>query len=447
MDEPPSSVVEYGASFIVFVLLLAASAFFSASETALIGANRVRLHHAAHNGDRRARRVLRLIENPGLLLSAILIGNNVVNTAAAALVTPLFGPLAATIIVVPLLLVFSEITPKTIAAMYPDKLALRVAPFVSLLRRVLAPAVWATETAGRVLIRAVLGELRSTAERDRLTLDEIRTSLELGRRAGTVTGGESSMLRGVLSLRDTTADELAIPADRLRTLPIRGTVADLMHELAHSRHTRYPLVDERGRVVGLLHVKDVFVGGRPPDSATPLRRFRRDMHFAPPDTPAGELLHALQRARTHMAGLRAADGNVTGFVALEDIIESIVGTIQDEHDTDVPAVVAIPGGFRVRPTTLVRDVNVLTDLHIPEADDYETVGEFVEHIAGTDMTPGIRLGIPGGRVVVAPAAPGQGMCIDILRRTGADLEPIDGDPAPGGLSGVHVIARAPALDA
>lgn len=373
--------------------LLCTSAFFSGSETALTAASRVRMHALEKDGDSRATLVSKMMESRERLLGALLLGNNLVNILASvltgALFSKLFGPggfalAAATALLTITILIFAEVLPKTYAITQPDKAAVTVARPVSLLVRILAPIV--------MLVQGIVGGFLKLFGVDSdaspwSAMDEIRGAVDLHHQEGSVAKTARDRLIGALELGDLTVEDVMIHRKNLVMVDAELPNADIVSQLMESGHSRVPLFKgESENVIGVLHAKDVLAAIAKVkgdfDAIDPVK-IMREAWFVPETTPAVRQLRAFQLRRGHFALAVDEYGALMGVITLEDIIEEIVGDIQDEYDEDVEGIVKkIGGGVIVNGDIAIRELNRARDWSLPD-DEAVTIAGLVIHEAQT----------------------------------------------------------------
>lgn len=318
------------------VLLLALSGFFSSAETALMAVSRYRLRYLERRGVPNARMVRLLIESPESLLSAILLGNNFVNVAASALAAAIAiraagdsGLWAATIVMTAAILIFSEIAPKTIAARNPERLALLVARPIRLTVRLLHPFASSAAAIAGFVIRPVIG---TSARAPRVSEEEIRGMLEFGEEERVIAREKRRMLSSIFRLTETTIEDVMIPRTQVKSVAIDATPEEVLQMLRDSGATRLPVY--RGSlddIVGILHSKDVFRYWEH-ISDLDIAAIMRKPIYVPETATLETLLRLFRHHRQHMALVIDEYGGVEGIVSLEDLLEEIVGDIEDEHD-------------------------------------------------------------------------------------------------------------------
>ena len=361
------------------VILLFFSFLFSGSETGMTSASRARLHALSAGGNSRAGVVERLIERKDRLIGAILLGNNLVNILAASLATSALilifgeaGVVYATIAMTLMILIFSEVLPKTFAFNHSDRLALAVAPVLVHLIRILRPAVIAIQFVVRIALR-LLGERAEAPYSHSTHEEELRGAIELHRGETREIRDERRMLRSVLDLGDVWVSE--IMTHRRNTVMIDAGLPprEIVEQVLASPFTRIPLWrDTPDNIVGVLHAKGLLraVHALSGDlDKLDVQSLASPAWFIPDSTTLLDQLQAFRRRREHFAMVVDEYGTLMGTVTLEDILEEIVGDISDEHDIAVPGVRPQPdGSYVVAGTVTIRDLNREFEWSLPEED-------------------------------------------------------------------------------
>ncbi|MGA7117603.1 MAG: HlyC/CorC family transporter [Hyphomicrobium sp.] len=390
--------LEIAITLAVVVFLLLLSAFFSGSETALTAASRARMHALESDGDENAARVNKLLERPERLISTILLGNNLVNIMASAVTTSLliklfgeFGVFYATILMTIVVVVFSEVLPKTYAIAYPDRIALLVAPVMRIIILVLRPAVFLIEAIVTLILK-----LTPTTKDDAANIlaahDEIRGTIDLQAKEGTVLKHDAEMLGGVLDLRDLQVADIMIHRTKMETLDVDSDPQDILDEILSSQYTRMPLwKDEPENIVAVLHTKDLLTAlGRVGWDVAKLdiMSFAQEPWFVPDTTSLKTQLNQFLKKKAQMALVVDEYGEVQGLITLEDILEEIVGQIADEHDTHEMSIrPQADGTVNVDGTVAIRDLNRHMDWNLPE-EEATTLAGLVIHEAQAIPEPG-----------------------------------------------------------
>jgi Mg2+/Co2+ transporter CorB len=374
----------------VFVLLLL-SAFFAGSETALTASSRASMARLEKQGNKRAGIVNRLLEQRERLLGALLFGNNAVNIAASALATGVLltwfghaGVVYATVVMTIIVVVFSEVLPKTAAFNAPDRIALVVARPMYGFVKLFGPVLMAVEA----LVRWLLKFAGMTVGEDQEVLsgrEELRGAVDLLHSEGGVETLDRDMFGGVLDLRELVVSDVMIHRTGMITLNADDSSEDLVNAVIASPVTRLPLW--RGNpenIVGILHVKDLLRALHAVDgdaAKVDIAALMTPPWFVPDMRPVSEQLKAFRRRKTQIALVVDEYGEVEGLVTLEDILEEIVGDITDEHDVAIPGVRRQPdGSANVDGAVPIRDLNRIMDWNLPDQ-EATTIAGLVIHEA------------------------------------------------------------------
>ncbi len=391
---------------LLFICLLL-SAFFSSSETAFISLQRFRLEHMVNTEVKGAKRVARMIRQPEKLLSTILLGNNFVNTAAAALGTvvaislwPEHGVIIATVVVTVLLLVFSETTPKTIATRYAERLAILFARPIEMVSWLLTPFVVTLSWIASGITRLLGGE---PLHRSLVSEEEIRAMISAGHKEGTVEEDEAEMLHNVFDFGNRPVREAIVPRTEVVWVEKGTKLADLLSIYAESPLSRFPVYeDNMDNVVGILSVKDVLMalakGNINNESA--IDDLIRPAYFTPESKRISELFTEMRDRNYRMAVVVDEYGGTAGIVSLSRLVEEIVGPVGDElagAEKEYEAInehtFQIDGGMRIE------EANEEMGLELPEG-EYETVAGFVFDLLGHIPKPGEKLRYKDLKIVI-----------------------------------------------
>jgi Mg2+/Co2+ transporter CorB len=384
--------VEILAILAIFACLLL-SFFFSGSETALTASSRARMAALESGGDRRAAIVNRLLTAPERLIGAILLGNNLVNIAGSSLATGIlflwFGEVGiayATLIMTAIVLIFSEVMPKTIAINDPDRAALVVARPIAAVVALFGPITLAVEKIVRWMLRLVgfrLGEIENVLTGH----EELRGAVDVLHREGSVVREERDMFGGLLDLKDLDVSDVMVHRTNMVAIDADSPPERIVREVLAAPYTRLPLW--RGspeNIVGVLHAKDLLreleaAGGEVSNIDIP--SIALAPWFVPATTSLFDQLRAFLKRKTHFALVVDEYGEVMGLVTLEDILEEIVGDIADEHDVAVSGLRPhIDGSVTVDGAVPIRDLNRVMDWNLPD-DEATTVAGLVIHEAQT----------------------------------------------------------------
>jgi Mg2+/Co2+ transporter CorB len=397
-------------SIVAVFLCLLASFFFSGSETALTASSRARMHALAQNGDERAKIVNRLLATRERLIGAILLGNNVATIVASSLATGIlllwFGEVGifyATAIMAVVIVVFSEVMPKTVAINHPDRVSLMVARPIYWIVRVLAPITIAIEKIVGWSLR-LFGFRLDTTENVLTGHEELRGTVDLLHHEGEVKKDDRDMFGGLLDLRELEVSDVMIHRTKMATINADDQPEKIVSEVLASAYTRLPIW--RGtpeNIVGVIHAKDLLreldaVGGD--ESKIDIGAIALEPWFVPDTTSLADQLKAFRKRKTHFALVVDEYGEVMGLVTLEDIIEEIVGDISDEHDVSVSGLRAqADGSVTVDGGVPIRDLNRAMDWNLPD-EEATTIAGLVIHEARLIPEPGQTFTFHGFRFQV-----------------------------------------------
>jgi Mg2+/Co2+ transporter CorB len=378
-------------TFSIVVVCLLISAFFAASETALIGASRASMLRLSKQGNRDASIVTNLSAMRERLIGALLLGNNIANIGASALATGIFtlwfgevGVLYATAIMTVLVVIFAEVLPKTIAINAPDRVALLVARPMRAMVVLLGPLLTVVEAIVRVLMR-LLGINTGHNQQILSPFERLRGAVDLLHHEGKVEKLDRDMLGGLLDLRELQVSDVMVHRTEMVMINANLPPEELVREVLATEYTRIPLWrDKPENIIGVLHAKDLLRAIRASDGDTSkidVSTIMLPPWFVPEMRPVSEQLKAFRRRKTHFALVVDEYGEVEGMVTLEDILEEIVGDISDEHDVVVAGVRAQPDGSVVVDGSVpIRDLNRAMDWHLPD-EEATTVAGLVIHEA------------------------------------------------------------------
>jgi len=354
--------------------------FFSAAEMAFIAANRLRLRHLAEEGSRTAARYLEDFRRPERVLSTAMMGVTIAHIVASSAATfallPVLGgwaPWVVTAALTPVMLVFGEIIPKAVAREWATTLILKVYRPIRWASALLVPFVWATNSIVSALLRFFGGPAADA--RQFVSREELKALLAMEPGEAEVTTVEAEMIDKIFDLGDTTVREVMVPLVEVAMLPEGTTPADAIALIGQRGFSRIPIYAQRETdIVGVVTAMDLLRRGA--EVAT-LAELRRPVAYVPETKRIDDLLREMQRSRTHMAVVVDEYGGSTGAVTLEDILEQIVGEIQDEHDRPPASVDRLPdGSYWVAARTNIEELNEALDWSLPKQ-DYETVAGLV----------------------------------------------------------------------
>ncbi len=379
--------------------LLALSAIFSGSETALTAASRAKLRARAEKGSAGAARALKLTEDTERLIGSVLLGNNLVNILATSLATALLtrllgdgGVAMATLVMTLLVLIFAEVLPKTYAITAPEKAAARASRLMALAVLLFAPMVNVVRALVRLILR--LFGVRADPESRILALrEEIAGAITLGHDEGTVEKEDRDRILGALDLGDRSIEEVMRHRSEVEMIDVSLPPQEVLRIALQSAHTRLPLYrDNPENVVGVLHAKDLLraiyarsraaAPGEDPFADFDVLEVAMKPYFAPETTPLDDQMRQFLRRKTHFALVVDEYGVLQGVITLEDILEEIVGEITDEFDADDNQAIqrSDSGDWLVDGAVTIRDLNRATDWALPD-DEANTVAGLVIHEA------------------------------------------------------------------
>ena len=377
----------------VVVVCITLSAFFAAAETALTAASRARMHAIEKGGDRRAGIVTRLLEDRDRFIGAMLLGNNVANITASALITSVLlavvgerGVLYATVLMTVVILVFAEVLPKTVAINFPDRSSLFLARMVAAMVAVFGPVLSAVE----IFVRGILRVFGVDLDENRSMLsgvEELKSAVDLLHQEGGVERSDRDMVGGLLDLHELEVQDVMVHRTKMQSINAALPPAEVLREVLASPHTRLPLWrGEPDEIVGVLHAKEVLRalsehGGD--GSRLDIDAIAFEPWFVPATTSLQDQLQEFLRRKQHFALVVDEYGEVEGLVTLEDILEEIVGDIRDEHDLAVQGLrVNADGSVTVDGSVPIRDLNRVMNWELPD-EEANTIAGLVIHEAQT----------------------------------------------------------------
>lgn len=396
---------------LVLLILIALSAFFSSSETAMVTVNKIRVRNLVEEGDHRAVILSKIIEDQGKMLSALLIGNNIVNLSASSLATVMatnwfgsVGPGIATGALTLIILIFGEITPKTCATIQSEKLALNFARFIYAWMTVATPLIFIMNSLSRGIL--FLLRVNPDGKSDTYTEEEIRTIVDVSHEDGIIEQEEREMINNVFDFGDATAKDIMVPKVDISFLKADASYQDVLNLFSENKYTRYPVYEEStDNVIGMVNVKDLltYVDKDRFDA----RNILRSVLFTHEHKRTSDLLVEMRKSSTNLAIVLDEYGVTSGLVTVEDLLEEIVGDIRDEYDEDEEELVRQISDteYIVAGAMSLDDLNDNLELEEKglalESEDYDSVGgiviELLDHLphAGEEVTTenGIRLAV------------------------------------------------------
>lgn len=389
---------------IILLILLALSAFFSSNETALMSVNKIRLRSLADEGNKRAAMALDILENQTpKLLSAILIGNNIVNISASSLATTLaysFGGYMVsivTVILTVLILIFGEITPKNYATINAEKITLRYIPVFKFLMTIMTPVIFIINLFSRGVMR--LMRVDPDAASKAMTEEELRTIVDVSHEDGVIESDEKEMIYNVFDLGDATAKDIMVPRVHVTFADVESTYDELIEIFREDKFTRLPVYkDSQNNIVGIINMKDLLLYDKNEEFV--IDRFLRKPHFTYETKSISDLLVEMKDSTFNIAIVLDEYGDMAGLITLEDILEEIVGEIHDEYDEKEDELVQKISNreYIIEGSMHLDDVNDHLNTEL-DSEDYDSLGGFIiEHldrlpVAGDEVITeeGIRL--------------------------------------------------------
>ena len=448
----------------VVVLLILLGGFFAASEIALITVKRHRLSQLADEGNRSAITAHRLTEDPSRFLATIQIAITFLGFLAGAVGAVAFsGGLAdiielvswtwlqetadtiafviMTLVIAMASIIVGELVPKTLALSFPERLALAVARPIGLLQRLLSPIVWVVSSSSTILVRMLGGKEKPQA--GYLSTEELKMLVETSTEQGEFEEDEKEMIHGVIELGDKRVHEVMVPRIGIRAVNVDDPIDEVLDMIVRAGHSRLPVFsDNLDNIVGILYAKDLLPylkGNGRENGQIDIRTLVRAPVYVPESKAVDELLHDMQTAKRHIAIVVDEYGGTAGLVTMEDVVEEIVGEIQDEYDTEEEMVNDISTddelAFRIDGRVSMDDLRDLFDLSDEDETDeeaYDTVGGFVVHRVGRIPLPGAEIPFRNEVVVRVDSAEPRRVAkvIAVRPRRADEREGEPGEPAP-----------------
>lgn len=366
---------------IAIIILLCLSAFFSSSETALTTVNQIRMRTLADNGDKRAARVLHVTGNPGKMLSAILIGNNIVNLSASSISTSLaihlFGNTGAGIatgILTFLILIFGEVTPKTMATIKADSMSLTVAAPIGFLMKILTPVIFIINKLSLGLMFLLHVNIKDAQKK--MTEEELRTIVDVSQENGVIEHEERDMIHNLFDFGDAEAKEIMVPRIDMTFVQADATYQEVLDIFRQDMFTRLPVYeDSTDNVIGIINMKDFLLQNDTPEFS--VRNLLREPYFTYEHKNTADLFLEMRKSSISLAIVLDEYGVTAGLITLEDLLEEIVGEIRDEYDADEEDDITRISDreFYVLGSANLNDVSEALSLHFT-SDDYDTIGGY-----------------------------------------------------------------------
>ena len=375
--------------FIILAILIFLSAFFSSAETALVTVNKIRMKTLADGGNKRAKRVLKVTSDSGKMLSAILIGNNIVNLSASSIATTLavdiLGSIGAGIstgVLTFLILIFGEVSPKTMATIKADSLSLKIASIIDFLMLIFTPFIFVINKLATGFL-FLLG-VDPNATTNIMTEEELRTIVDVSQESGVIEDEERDMIHNVFDFGDSEAKEVMIPRIDMTFVHANSTYQELIEVFREHKFTRLPVYEETtDHVIGIVNMKDLLLMDNTDEFS--VRSILREPYFTYEHKNTADLFMEMRKSSISIAIVLNEYGVTAGLVTLEDLLEEIVGEIRDEYDTDEEdAIIKLNDyEFEVLGATNLDDVSDELGVNFT-SDDYDTIGgyclELLDHL-------------------------------------------------------------------
>lgn len=371
-----------GIQLLILILLLVMSAFFSSTETALTTVNKIKVRNLAEAGDKRAEYVLKVIEDPNKMLSAILIGNNVVNLYASSLSTVIATRIwgnkivgIATGVLTLLILIFGEIAPKTVANIQAEQIALRFAKSIYYIMMVMTPIIFVVNQLSFIVLKILRVDVKAKGES--ITEDELRTIVEVSHEEGVIESEEKKMINNVFDFGDAVARDVMLPKVNMTFVDVNATYDELMEVFRSEKYTRYPVYEETtDNVIGILNIKDVFLKGGEENFS--IRKYLRKTLYTYEFKKVSELMREMRKAAISIVIVLDEYGSTAGLITLEDMLEEIVGDIRDEYDADEEKSIQriAPREYMVDGSVKLDDLDERLGLEL-QSEEYDSIGGLI----------------------------------------------------------------------
>ncbi len=329
---------------VVLACLIFLSAIFSSSETAFLSANKIRLRNLQEDGEKKAALVLDMLENQNKLISALLVGNNIVNIGASALATNMAtiawgsaGVGIATGIMTLLVLIFGEVVPKNLAAAHAETWAMIIAPFIHLVSLILTPAVFLLTKLSDFVVRF---SKKDEEEDPTITEDEFKILVNVGQEEGVFDESESEMINSIFEFDETLVKAIMVPRIDIVAVDVEDNINEALRLIVDGGHSRIPAYEDSiDNIVGILYAKDIFEHLEADFNELKVQELIRSAYYIPETKKVSDLLNELRLKKVHMAIILDEYGGTSGLVTIEDLIEEIIGDIQDEYDVEEDLIV------------------------------------------------------------------------------------------------------------
>ena len=379
MLESPNNLIQ----IIFLIVLLIGSAFFSASETALMSLSKIRIRYMQDEGVKGAKLVSSLIENPNKLLSSILVGNNVVNIAATSISTSLFiglmgekGVALATAVMTVLVLIFGEITPKTIAANNSEKVSLLVSKPIKAIIFILRPIVWIFNIITNIIFK--LFGITNKGAKSFITEEELKTMVNVSHEEGVLEMEEREIINNVFEFGDMQAKNAMVQRIDMVAIDMEDSYDEIIQVFKTEKLSRMPVYEETiDDIVGILNIKDIIFLSDEEIESFDIKNYMREPFFTYEFKKITQLLEEMKLEKSQMAIVVDEYGGTSGLLTIEDLVEVIVGDIEDEYDEEEDEIQVIKEDeYIVDGSTKIGDVNELIGVNV-ESEEFDSIGGFI----------------------------------------------------------------------
>lgn len=377
-------------SIVLLLILLGLSAIFSAAEAAFFSANRMKMKHLADKGDKNAIRMLNFYNSPDKILTTILVGNNIVNAAAVSIATYMLSKIitsqativtTTTLIMSIVILIFGEISPKTLAVSKADKITLMLIAPISYLYKAFAPPIRLFAFLGKSIIR--LFGVKDISSQHDLTEEEAKTVFSRYAENWQITKIRKRILESAFYLKEILVKEIMVPRTDVVAIEISYPLSKIMNIIQQHGYSRYPVYQNNlDNVKGILYVKDIISIAQ---SKSPFRinSFLREAYFIPDSATIENAMRQMQKNKIHVAMVVDEYGGIEGLITLEDILEEIVGEIQDEYDIEESPIIKLQKDnvWQIEGDASIRELNEILPEKLPEEDHYNTIAGLILKLA------------------------------------------------------------------
>lgn len=392
--------------FVILLILLMLSAFFSSAETALSTVNRVRMRALEEEGNKRAAKVNKILDNYGKMISTILIGNNIVNIVASSLATTLALQIhlmvgIATAIITVVVLLFGEIVPKTWANLNNEKISLLYSGIIYGLMHILTPVIFVVDKLSSGILHLL--HIDPNKKASTMTETELKTYVDVSHENGVIESEEKEMIYNVFDFSDALAKDIMIPRINMVTISVEASYHDVLEVFRESMYTRLPVYqDDKDNIIGLINIKDFILNADQSDFS--VRSILREAHYTYEYKKSADLLLEMREITTNVAFVLNEYGAAVGMITLEDLLEEIVGEIRDEYDADEEEYIQEIGErtYLVEGSMKLDDINDALDTDLG-SEDYDSIGgiiiEYLDRLPEdgeeVELDNGIRLKVQG----------------------------------------------------